>query len=206
MTTDYCAQCGGPCALDHCDHCGIECDPERIYVRNAGSLPHFPGHAEDGYYHLCAECAEEYGCNRYAARTPAELWDAIVGVGCSPEDLLTRESSGWPSSIDECIDSHLDRVPWTDDPTEDERDTLARALGRYAARSLEESVPEGWYLVGSDDLAYVGVEAALRLTPTECADLMVAAAEVHGVMRWHRAEHRIVVARKLWGVRWIVRR
>jgi hypothetical protein len=147
--------------------------------------------------------------NRYEGFTHAALWDAFVGAECPPEELLTHESSGWPSSVDECINMYLaglDMSAVGDEPTEDELDTMRRGLVRYAERSLEAAVPEGWYFVGSDDLAYVGVEAALRLTPTECADLMVAAAESHGVMRWHRTEHRIVVARKLWGVRWIVRR
>ena len=58
---DHCEMCCGPCDLAHCDHCGAKCDPERIYVRGAGRLPFFPASAEDGVYHLCPECADEYG-------------------------------------------------------------------------------------------------------------------------------------------------
>ena len=134
-----------------------------------------------------------------------------MGAGCTPEELLTYHSHEWPSSADQCIDAYLEDLDRHvcavgDEPTDEVLYTVRRGLVRYAERSLEDAVPAGWYLVGSDDLAYVGVEAALRLTPAECADLMVAAAESHGVMRWHRSEHRIVVARKFWGVRWIVRR
>jgi hypothetical protein len=137
-TTDYCAACGGPCRLDHCDHCGEETDTVRVYVRNAGSLPHFPANAEDGYYHLCADCAEEHGCNAYEGTNRSELWGIFFG-DCTPARFMAESEQ---PSVEEAVEDYLDDVgrlaqlPVGGEPTDEELDTLRRAFVGYIEASL----------------------------------------------------------------------
>jgi hypothetical protein len=136
---DYCAACGGPCDLTHCDHCGEETDTVRVYVRNAGSLRHFPAYAEDGYYHLCAECAGEHGCNKYASASRSEIWWIFMG-DCTPARFMAESEQ---STAEEAVEDYLAdiarlaQLPVGGEPTEEELATLRRAFIGYIRAAVE---------------------------------------------------------------------